>query len=67
MMNKQKDLTPADARVRKLKDQLIQAKLYLSLPAVKNNPPVTRELRLRVKEGLRTLGDSTIDSDLPRK
>ncbi|XP_004499343.1 probable galacturonosyltransferase 4 [Cicer arietinum] len=58
--------TPSDARVRKLKDQLIQAKVYLSLQAVRNNPHLTRELRLRVKEVSRTLGDASKDSDLPR-
>lgn len=65
--NKHNDQTPSDARVKQLKDQLIQAKVYLSLQAVKSNPHLTRELRLRVKEVLRTLGDASKDSDLPRK
>ncbi|XP_052488124.1 probable galacturonosyltransferase 4 isoform X2 [Gossypium raimondii] len=65
--NKHDRLTePADAQVRHLKDQLIRAKLYLSLSAIKNNPHVTRELRLRVKEVTRALGDATKDSDLPK-
>ncbi|TYJ31065.1 hypothetical protein E1A91_A06G171700v1 [Gossypium mustelinum] len=65
--NKHDRLTePADAQVRHLKDQLIRAKVYLSLPAIKNNPHVTRELRLRVKEVTRALGDATKDSDLPK-
>jgi alpha-1,4-galacturonosyltransferase len=59
--------TPSDARVRKLKDQLIQAKVFLSLQAVRNTPHLTRELRLRVKEVSRTLGDASKDSDLPKK
>ncbi|RHN65108.1 putative polygalacturonate 4-alpha-galacturonosyltransferase [Medicago truncatula] len=53
--------TPFDARVQKLKDQLIQAKVYLSLPISHG-----RELQLRVKEVSRTLGDASKDSDLPR-
>jgi len=65
--NKQIDQMPSDARVQQLKDQLIQAKVYLSLPVVKSNPHLTRELRLRVKEVSRTLGEATKDSDLPRK
>jgi len=65
--NKQNDQMPSDARVQQLKDQLIQAKVYLSLPVVKSNPHLTRELRLRVKEVSRTLGEATKDSDLPRK
>ncbi|XP_027368999.1 probable galacturonosyltransferase 4 isoform X2 [Abrus precatorius] len=64
--NKHNDQMPSDARVKQLKDQLIQAKVYLSLPVVKNNPHLTRELRLRVKEVSRTLGDSSKDSDLPK-
>lgn len=55
-------LTPFDARVQKLKDQLIQAKVYLSLPISHG-----WELQLRVKEVSRTLGDASKDSDLPRK
>jgi alpha-1,4-galacturonosyltransferase len=56
-----------DGRVRHLKDQLIRAKVYLSLPATRNNPHFTRELRLRIKEVQRALGDASKDSDLSRK
>ncbi|KAH6833570.1 galacturonosyltransferase 4 [Perilla frutescens var. hirtella] len=55
-----------DARIRQLKDQLIQAKLYLTLSATRNNPHFVRELRLRIKEVLRVLGEATKDSELPR-
>ncbi|KAK6133140.1 hypothetical protein DH2020_033179 [Rehmannia glutinosa] len=55
-----------DARVHQLKDQLIQAKVYLSLSATRNNPHFIRELRLRMKEVLRALGEATKDSELPR-
>ncbi|KAK6154579.1 hypothetical protein DH2020_008827 [Rehmannia glutinosa] len=55
-----------DARVHQLKDQLIQAKVYLSLSATRNNPHFIRELRLRIKEVLRALGEATKDSELPR-
>ncbi|XP_061344336.1 probable galacturonosyltransferase 4 [Gastrolobium bilobum] len=64
--NKQNDQTPSDARVQRIKDQLIQAKVYLSFPVVKSNPHLTRELRLRIKEVSRTLGDASKDSELPR-
>ncbi|CAA0818042.1 Probable galacturonosyltransferase 4 [Striga hermonthica] len=58
---------PQDARIRQLKDQLIQAKVYLSLSATRNNPHFVRELRLRIKEVHRVLGDhATRDLDLPR-
>lgn len=56
-----------DARIRQLKDQLIQARLYLTLSATRNNPHFVRDLRLRMKEVLRVLGDATKDSELPRK
>ncbi|XP_022723663.1 probable galacturonosyltransferase 4 isoform X2 [Durio zibethinus] len=65
--NKSDRLTePTDAWVRHVKDQLIRAKVYLSLPAIKNNPHVTRELRLRIKEVSRALGDAAKDTDLPK-
>ncbi|KAM7525331.1 hypothetical protein LguiA_015233 [Lonicera macranthoides] len=55
-----------DARVRHLKDQLIRGRIYLSLAATRNNPHFIRELRLRMKEVQRALGDATKDSELPR-
>ncbi|GFP92818.1 probable galacturonosyltransferase 4 [Phtheirospermum japonicum] len=57
---------PTDARIRQLKDQLIQGKVYLSLSATRNNAHFIRELRLRMKEVQRALGDATKDSELPR-
>lgn len=56
-----------DAKVKHLKDQLIRAKVYLSLPAAKANAHFVRELRLRIKEVQRALGDASKDSDLPKK
>ncbi|GER37532.1 galacturonosyltransferase [Striga asiatica] len=55
-----------DARVHQLKDQLIQAKVYLSLSSTRNNPHFIRELRLRVKEVQKVLGEAIKDSELPR-
>ncbi|KAE9591550.1 hypothetical protein Lal_00039112 [Lupinus albus] len=66
LSNNQNEQMPSDASVHRLKDQLIQAKVYLSLPAIKAIPHLTRELRLRVKEVTRTLGDASNDSELPR-
>ncbi|KAI8017290.1 putative galacturonosyltransferase 4 [Camellia lanceoleosa] len=68
-IEKQNDKTvmPSDARVRHLKDQLIQGRVYLSLTATRNNPHFIRELRLRMKEAQRSLGEATKDSELPRK
>ncbi|KAL0685063.1 hypothetical protein Bca4012_051911 [Brassica carinata] len=55
-----------DAQVRHLKDQLIRAKVYLSLPAAKANAHFVRELRLRIKEVQRLVVDVAKDSDLPK-
>lgn len=56
-----------DAHIRRLKDQLIRANIYLSLPGTRSNSQLLRELRVRVKDVLRVLGDATRDSELPRK
>lgn len=56
-----------DAQVRHLKDQLIRAKVYLSLPAAKANAHFVRELRLRIREVQRVVVDASKDSDLPKK
>lgn len=57
----------SNTQVRLLKDQLIRAKVYLSLTATRNNAHFIRELRQRIKEVQRALGDATKDSELPRK
>ncbi|XP_031480128.1 probable galacturonosyltransferase 4 isoform X2 [Nymphaea colorata] len=55
-----------DFRVRQMRDQLIRARVYQSLGPIRNNPHFIRELRLRVREVQRALGDATRDSQLPR-
>ncbi|XP_076934381.1 putative galacturonosyltransferase 4 isoform X1 [Bidens hawaiensis] len=55
-----------DNRVRYLKDQLIRARVYLSLSSTRSNPQFNRELRLRMKEVLRALSDAIKDADLPK-
>ncbi|CAI9087099.1 OLC1v1021088C1 [Oldenlandia corymbosa var. corymbosa] len=62
----QKEPALPDARVRQLKDQLIRGKVYLSLSATRNNAHFVRELRLRMKEVQRALGEASKDSELPR-
>lgn len=57
----------SDAKVRQLKDQLIRAKVYLDTGPIRANTPLVRELRLRVREVQRVLGEATKDSDLRRK
>ncbi|KAI3795664.1 hypothetical protein L1987_38321 [Smallanthus sonchifolius] len=55
-----------DSRVRYLKDQLIRGRLYHSLSATRSNALFIRELRLRMKEVQKALGDATKDADLPK-
>ncbi|KAK1412378.1 hypothetical protein QVD17_33582 [Tagetes erecta] len=55
-----------DSRVRYIKDQLIRGRVYLSLSATRTNVQFNRELRLRMKEVQRALGDATKDADLPK-
>ncbi|KAL6538565.1 hypothetical protein OROGR_012553 [Orobanche gracilis] len=55
-----------DGRVHHLKDQLIQARVYLSLSATRNSAHFIRELRLRMKEVKRVLGEAIKDSELPK-
>lgn len=61
------DRVAPDARVRQLKDQLIRARVYLSLPATRSTPHFMRDLRQRIKEVQRVLGSASKDSELPRK
>ncbi|KAJ6921284.1 hypothetical protein NC652_015247 [Populus alba x Populus x berolinensis] len=65
--NKQTDQSPLPAAwERQLRDRLIKASVYLSLPATKNNLRFTRELRMRIKEVQRVLGYAIKDSDMPK-
>lgn len=59
-------VVPPDTLIHQLKDQLIRGRVYLSLSATRNNAHFIRELRLRMKEVQRALGDATKDSDLSR-
>ena len=56
-----------NTRVQYLKDQLVQAKVYLSLSATRNNVHFIRQLRQRMKEIQRILGRANKDSELPRE
>uniref|UniRef100_A0A5B6Z711 Putative galacturonosyltransferase 6 isoform X1 n=1 Tax=Davidia involucrata TaxID=16924 RepID=A0A5B6Z711_DAVIN len=55
-----------DEKVKQMKDQVIRAKAYLNFAPPNSNSQLVRELRLRIKEVERALGESTKDSDLPK-
>ncbi|OAY81537.1 putative galacturonosyltransferase 4, partial [Ananas comosus] len=61
-----KNTVMPDGRVRLLRDQLIRAKVYLGIGAIRSNSHYVRELRARIKDIQRTLGDATKDSELPK-
>ncbi|KAM7496051.1 hypothetical protein LguiA_020465 [Lonicera macranthoides] len=53
-----------DEKLEVMKDQLIMAKAYLSFAPPNNNSHLVKELKLRIKEQERAMGESTKDSDL---
>lgn len=55
-----------DERVKQIKDQLIRAKAYLSFAAPAANAHLVKELKLRIKELERALGEAKRDSDLSK-
>lgn len=56
----------SDSLVRLMRDQLIMARVYASLAQSHNRAHILHELRIRIRESQRTLGEATIDADLPR-
>lgn len=56
-----------DKKIKEMKDQLIRAKAYLSFAIPAANAHLIKELRLRMKELERAMGEVTKDSDLTRR
>ncbi|XVF71927.1 hypothetical protein PTKIN_Ptkin12aG0079200 [Pterospermum kingtungense] len=55
-----------DEKVKQMRDQLIRAKAYLSFAPPGSNSHLVRELRTRIKEVERAVGEASKDLDLPR-
>ncbi|XP_022758340.1 probable galacturonosyltransferase 5 isoform X3 [Durio zibethinus] len=55
-----------DAKVKQMRDQLIRAKAYLSFAPPGSNSHLVKELRTRIKEVERAVGEASKDSDLSR-
>ncbi|KAK2650480.1 hypothetical protein Ddye_017969 [Dipteronia dyeriana] len=53
-----------DNTVRLMRDQMIMARVYLSIANMKNKLDLQQELRIRLKESQRALGDAMADTDL---
>ncbi|KAL6964970.1 Polygalacturonate 4-alpha-galacturonosyltransferase [Sarracenia purpurea var. burkii] len=55
-----------DSTVHLIRDQIIMAKVFISIANMKNKPDLAQELLSRTKESQRSLGEATADADLPR-
>ncbi|EPS66373.1 hypothetical protein M569_08404, partial [Genlisea aurea] len=55
-----------DSTVRLMRDQMIMARVYISIARMKNKLDLANELQYRLKESQRSLGDAISDSDLQR-
>ncbi|KAK7336820.1 hypothetical protein VNO77_17368 [Canavalia gladiata] len=53
-------------KVAEIKDQIIRARVYLGFAPPNSNSHLVKELKLRIKEMERAVGEATRDSDLPR-
>ncbi|MCI62560.1 galacturonosyltransferase 6-like [Trifolium medium] len=53
--------------VMEIKDQIIRARAYLGFLPPSSNSHLVKELRLRIREMERAVGEATKDSDLSRR
>lgn len=60
------DSEDSDALVRLMKDQLIMARVYVSLANAEDDADLLRDLNGRVRDIRRALGEANVDSDLQR-
>ncbi|CAK9134487.1 unnamed protein product [Ilex paraguariensis] len=54
----------SDSTVRLIRDQMIMARVYLSLATMKNKLDLAHELQICLKESQRAVGEASADSDL---
>ncbi|KAL2515164.1 Polygalacturonate 4-alpha-galacturonosyltransferase [Forsythia ovata] len=54
----------SDSTVRLMRDQMIMARVYISLARITHKTDLANELQNRLKESQRALGEATADSDL---
>ncbi|KAK4344425.1 hypothetical protein RND71_037519 [Anisodus tanguticus] len=60
-------LRPLDEKVKEMKDKVIRAKAYLSFAPPGSNSHFVKEIKLRIKELERAMGDVTKDFRLSRR
>lgn len=56
-----------DEKLKEMKDQVIRARMYLNFAPATSNMHIVRELKLRIKELEKAIGQSTKDSDLSKR
>ncbi|KAG6553710.1 hypothetical protein Mapa_004625 [Marchantia paleacea] len=62
---KREDAENPDAMVRLMRDQLIMARAYAAIAESSNNGRLLRELKAKIKENIKLLGEANVDSELP--
>ncbi|KAK1418724.1 hypothetical protein QVD17_27870 [Tagetes erecta] len=63
---KETDNENIDTTIRLVRDQMIMARVYMSIATMKNKTQLARELQNQLKESQHALGDATADADLNR-
>ncbi|KAI4301161.1 hypothetical protein L6164_034468 [Bauhinia variegata] len=59
-------LKVSNERIKEIEDQVIRARVYLSFAPPNSNSHLVKELKLRIKELERAVGEATKDSELSR-
>ncbi|KAL0366090.1 UNVERIFIED_CONTAM: Polygalacturonate 4-alpha-galacturonosyltransferase [Sesamum radiatum] len=66
LWRKQNENENSDSNVRTIQDQMIMARVYISLAITKNKLDLAHELQNRLRDSQRSLGEATTDSHLHR-
>ncbi|KAH7297537.1 hypothetical protein KP509_25G000900 [Ceratopteris richardii] len=56
----------SDSLVRLMRDQLIMARVYVNMAQSHNQVHILHQLRARIRDSQRSLGEATTDAELPR-
>ncbi|KAL8091859.1 polygalacturonate 4-alpha-galacturonosyltransferase-like [Apium graveolens] len=64
LWRKENENDNSDSTVRLIRDQIIMARVYVSIATMKNQTDLARELQNRLKESQHALRDASSDSDL---
>ncbi|KAK4387502.1 Polygalacturonate 4-alpha-galacturonosyltransferase, partial [Sesamum angolense] len=66
LWRKQNENENSDSNVRTIQDQMIMARVYISLAITKNKLDLVHELQNRLRDSQRSLGEATTDAHLHR-